>query len=216
MSSAKLFGLLWHLVAYVLTVESDADILRILQIRLGKMSSACAVASSLQMLDDGLDLLDKKEVDALKRMKKDMSEAEARNNEFKDSYRKKAKDVLPAPSRPRKKAQSAGLRIPDGDISQPEAKLLMPPGCSVWRDRIRGGWCAHPDGMGRCSYLWSQHGGELQALIAMLRHVWRVYLEGNGWAVAQCPVLGLFPGAGGLPGGDMPPGSMPGGSSGPA
>ena len=84
-------------------LENDVDIIAIVKTRLNGMNGCCAVAKSLQMLDDGLDLMDKKEVEALKRMKKDLSEVEAKSTEFKEAFKKKAKDVLPGPARAKKK-----------------------------------------------------------------------------------------------------------------
>ena len=199
----------------ILKFENDVDIIAIVKTRLNGMNGCCAVAKSLHMLDDGLDLMDKKEVEALKRMKKDLSEVEAKSTEFKEAFKKKAKDVLPGPARAKKKtSKTPTLRLPDGDISQPLANTLLPPGCTIWRDRIRGGWMAHPEGLPRCSFMWSDHGGELQALHGLLRYVWRCHLVASGWDTSQCPVEGLFEAAASIAG--LPPGSKPGGSAGPA
>lgn len=96
---------------------------------------------------------------------------------FKEAYTQRARTVVSAGSggqAKRRRTGEPGKVLPDGDISQCVAKSFLPPGTSIWRDRTRQGWCAHPKGHSRVSALWASCGGEQEALRVVLRQCLRV------------------------------------------
>ena len=79
------------------------------------------------------------------------------------------------------------------DLSQPEAKLLFPPKCSVWRSNTRGMWCCHLRNHHRFSEAWSRHGGDSHsAVVEVARKAWLLFLRDEQLAVKDCPIVGLF------------------------
>lgn len=81
--------------------------------------------------------------------------------------------------------------VPPGAITQPEAKAMVPPGASIWRDLCRGGWCGHMQGFRRCSRPWSTE-GHREACMFVLRTLWNQFLLSQGLDASSCPIRGLF------------------------
>lgn len=114
---------------------------------------------------------------------------------FKEAYTQRARTVVSAGSggqAKRRRTGEPGKVLPDGDISQCVAKSFLPPGTSIWRDRTRQGWCAHPKGHSRVSALWASCGGEQEALRVVLRQCWALHLESSGLGPDDCPIGGIF------------------------
>ena len=82
--------------------------------------------------------------------------------------------------------------VPDGAITQPEARILLPPGASVWKANIEGCWMGHFPPFKRVSKSWRLH-GHREAALEVVKDCWRTYAEANLVSVeAVCNVLGLF------------------------
>ena len=170
-----------------------AEILGILRRRLAKARDSSAITQSLLALDEGLDLIDKKESEEIKKMQKQMRDKADEHDGFRGSFRENHKGVKEDAKKRRLSGKTpAGKRLPDGDISQKSAKTYLPPLSSIWRDRIRGGWCGHRQGVRRCRFTWASCGGEREALIECLRHLWSDHLELACQDESMCTVVGLF------------------------
>lgn len=83
------------------------------------------------------------------------------------------------------------LEVPAGHIGQGAAKLLLPPGASIWRNLVRGGWPSRYPPYPRSSADWGRY-GEREALLMNLRSVWSTYLEHQGLDRSHCRINGLF------------------------
>lgn len=94
---------------------------------------------------------------------------------FREAFTERARSVRASLAEGQAKRRRTGARqvLPDGDITQAEAKTMLPPNTSIWRDRTRQGWCAHPSGHSRLSSLWASSGGEQQALRSVSRTPFR-------------------------------------------
>ena len=126
---------------------------------------------------------------------KALKDALPQQEAFRGSFRSKHEAVRESSKRRRVSGKVGGsVKLPDGDISQPQAKQLLPPRTHIWRDRIRGGWHGHREGFARVPAPWSQHGGERGALLACLRGLWAQHLEAEGLEESTCPIAGLFSG----------------------
>eukprot|EP00959_Pyramimonas_sp_CCMP1952_P127575 2668490-Pyramimonas_sp.AAC.1 len=69
----------------------------------------------------------------------------------------------------------------------------MPPGCSVWRANLRGGWHFHVRPHRRGSAAWSKFGGNsFLALKDCIKQACTLYLNDHCLPESHCPVPGVF------------------------
>lgn len=82
---------------------------------------------------------------------------------------------------------------PEADLDQSRAKAYCPPGCSVWRANTRGGWHCHLPPHRRYSCPWSRYGGNsYYALLDVMRHAWKLFLDDHGLPDNHCPIPHLL------------------------
>ena len=74
-----------------------------------------------------------------------------------------------------------------GSIPQADAKQYLPPGASIWKDRVHGGWCCHMPPRARISEPYGSC--EASALVEILRRVWAQSLELRALDWVACPYL---------------------------
>lgn len=90
--------------------------------------------------------------------------------------RKKKKTTHKAPKR----------HVPEGDLTQPMAKLLCPPGTFIWRSVHSQAWCARYPPMKSFSRAWLLH-GHREAAIMCAQQLWDIHiLLGHA---DQCPIV---------------------------
>lgn len=77
------------------------------------------------------------------------------------------------------------------EVEQSEAKLLVPPGGSIWRDRMDGAWCSHFGEYRRYSASFKKH-GQAQALRLNLVDLWSKWCLKHGVPRERCPLQGIF------------------------
>ena len=81
--------------------------------------------------------------------------------------------------------------VPDGAITQQEAKMMLPPGGSIWNNWKDGAWCGHQAGHIRSSGSWMEF-GHRGAAIHVIGDCWEKYLDDISKPLSACPVAGLF------------------------
>lgn len=81
--------------------------------------------------------------------------------------------------------------VPKGAIEQSDAKLLLPPGASIWRAWKAGPWCGHLRPHSRISASWTSH-SHRGAAMHVLQSLWRLYLADHGMSESDCPIRGMF------------------------
>ena len=86
-------------------------------------------------------------------------------------------------------------RLPEGDLTQPMLKPLLPPGASLWHGNVAGTWNSHYPPFPRVSAAWALY-GHRGAAVKVLRDVWSKHLMMHAQTVADCPIQGLFVGDG--------------------
>ena len=93
----------------------------------------------------------------------------------KEAAKKKAKEM-----------GSAKGKLPT-EMSQAEAKRMIPPGTSIWRGRTgSGSWQGHCPPFKRCYYNFKTM-GETQAMKAVIKQLWRQYIKLNALPESAVP-----------------------------
>ena len=85
------------------------------------------------------------------------------------------------------------------EYKQHTVKQYIPPGHSVWRGNVRAEWWAHPKPYSRIVERLSDHANERDAINALLKRVWTLYLEKESLPHSACPIAGIFSEGGGAP-----------------
>ena len=80
------------------------------------------------------------------------------------------------------------------DYTQPEAKPLMPPGCSLWKSPAMGSWGCYFPPHKKHTVPFTRHGGSSnKALKELVRYSWELYLKDEGGLPhSDCPITGIF------------------------
>ena len=177
---------------------SDEATLRIIHRRLVRSGGDDAVCSALLDMDDCTDILDRTDVEELKKQQDVEKRNGSSGNTFQLSYTAKARLVFPGPkAKPKAKATAKAKAAPLPPTftfltTQQEAKALLPPGASVWRARVKGGWMGHLPPDPRISSMFEDFESQGHALKDILQRLWLQYLTFRGHDTTQCPVVGLF------------------------
>ena len=119
---------------------------------------------------------------------------------FKDAWKEKKQAVAKAkagkggkrskqPQDPLRQLRILSM-VPDGAITQAEAKQMLPPFASIWNNWKDGAWCAHQQGHGRTSGTWLEY-GHRGAALHVIRDCWQKYLDDEARPLTDCPVAGL-------------------------
>lgn len=199
---ASLFSVLTAIVGGILDCD-EVEVLDICRQRLAKMSHSASNSMSdvILELDEGQSFLDTDEKRELLSAKKRVGEATKDVSAFKDEYSVRRK-ACPAPARKgcaSRRGPGVGTPrvsryppVPRGMMTQQQAKALLPPGATIWRGLSNGTWNSHLAPFPRKGFQWCVY-GENESCLMCIRHVWELYLEGEGKHVSDCPVQGLFP-----------------------
>ena len=208
-----LFDVCWKLTNEIVQC-TDAECMDYVQQRIQHNESLQGACEFILLeLDEVLEVLDKdEEVEARTQQDKARGRAIAKT-EFSTKLMERKQIVKPAvwaaeqeaakklakerKNPPKKGPRSSGSGrpwhpVPDGAITQSEARILLPPGASVWKANIEGCWMGHFPPFKRVSKSWRLH-GHREAALEVVKDCWRKYAEANLVSVeAVCNVLGLF------------------------
>eukprot|EP00959_Pyramimonas_sp_CCMP1952_P342711 7179713-Pyramimonas_sp.AAC.1 len=81
------------------------------------------------------------------------------------------------------------------DLPQAQAKLLLPPGATVWRGNQVGSWQVHVKPHPRHSERWAKHGNNsYNAMLAAVRFAWSQWLGDHMLDSKDCPIDGSWGG----------------------
>lgn len=196
-SSATLFDLLWALIESQLQLTPE-ETLSLCHLRVARENDDEEISSALLQVDEAVAVMDRNDIDRVKQAQKAASTKEENKAAFRRAFMAKAQDiesVRVAKARKRQAPGRAQNRIPiPHHITQAQAKRLLPPHTSLWRDVQRSGWCGHNPPNSRVSEAFDKHGGSSdEALKALLRRLWRQHAESKGKEPEElCIVQGLF------------------------
>lgn len=190
------FDLLMHLVTSILGVAED-DALDCLAHRLAARDRDMAHAAALAEIDEGIQVLDQRDHMEVKGSVKEMASNTVERAQFSAAVQARRAAVRAAAAkggRRKKRNDSSAPSAPrpfPNTISQPEAKLFIPEGSSIWKSNTRFAWCGHVPPRARISEQWQKHGSDQVALQCLLARMWRQHCELNAIPEADCPwILG--------------------------
>eukprot|EP00972_Heterocapsa_arctica_P076587 11298318-Heterocapsa_arctica.AAC.1 len=153
-------------------------------------------------MDAGLELFDKSEEKKIRTEQARVAEDAEEHEAFRCRYRARRQEVrVAAEAAPRPKGKGKARRgneagqnrfpakVPEGALTQPEVKSLLPPGAYVWRALQRGGWAVQLKPYKSYSQSWRMW-GHRGAAMRVLQHVWKLHMDDHG--LDSCPIAGLM------------------------
>ena len=184
-SGTSLFALCFAMVKFFLAC-SDEEALQYVRQRLQETVAHETTCSALHEIEEAVQVLDMYDEQMVDQAKEDDLKRRERRQMFKDGYRAKAQALfLKNGGKPPKQYKLKH------NMKQEEAKKTIPPGSSIWQNRVVPGWCGHVLGFSRCSAAFHIHGSQQKALEHILRLMWTDHLELHGLPKSFCPVAGL-------------------------
>lgn len=177
---------------------NDEAALAILSQRMAQPSEPTELVQELLQIDEAVQVLDRNDVQSLRREQQSARDAEVQRRSFADQFRAKRAEVKAAanPSRKRKASAKADparpRRLPAqlSELAQSEYKRYLPEGAFLWKSNFNGSWNARLPPFGQVSRSWSKH-GEFEALRLVLAGVWYQWCDVNGIEHSACPMEGL-------------------------
>jgi len=187
----------------------DHLVLPIVAARLGSSSDFDnTFLDEVLQIDEAIDCLDKAEEKDVRKHQSDAKASKQANSEYLTSYSRKfakvqaAREVAVQAAAPKSKARAkpkampAPARLPvvlpEGELSQNQIKVLLPPETSVWRANHHHSWMGHCPPFPRVSAPWAQY-GHRYAAIRLLRTLWEQWAKLNNKSMpSDCEVQGLF------------------------
>ena len=207
------FDLAFSLVQHVLTL-SDADTMAILQNRLAAWNDKCSagICNSFLRIDEVSEIFDKEDTEAAQLQKKKIQDAKVEKQLFATAFKDKMVAIKDAEALAAARGRGRGGRgrgrggpgghpwgdriyrsLPEGALTQAQAKERLPPGTSIWLSYRRKAWAGHCPPNSRISEPWHDS-GECQraAAASIIRQLWEQYLELKCKPLDSCPVPGLM------------------------
>lgn len=197
-----LYNMLAHLIVNILGCD-EGEMLDVLRRRIANkhidVDEFLKVSESMEVLNED----DRREMEQeRKRQTEKVSESKAFKERYfearKDYARKMPELVIGLPPLRRQPQRVAERRLLSrvrshevDELSQAEARSLLPDNASIWRDRLRGRWCVHVVGYRRFSRPFAD-GGEVGSYWRVLADAWRLSLRDRGLADDACWVPNLL------------------------
>ena len=203
--SASMFDLVFVLVKHVLAI-TDEQVCEILRLRTLRARGEDICAKQLHDSGECDEILDRDDRADLHAARNASDGKAAEITTFSSQLKEKRKAVKAASGDPKTKPSSSGRRkqssskkvhvprvfpMSADDITQPAAKLLLPPNSFIWRSLRSCAWMGRYPPFGSHVRSWFQH-GHSEALRQVLQCVWDDYLLDNEQSRADCPIEGLF------------------------
>ena len=82
---------------------------------------------------------------------------------------------------------------PKNDLSQADAKIMLPPSSYIWRANCKGAWLVRCLPHKSHAEPWHKHDDcSYTALLAAVRFAWGQWLSDRGLPNDHCPIAGVF------------------------
>lgn len=219
--AGSLYELLEGLIRQVLGCTA-AEATEILHLRcIDDMTKACDV--EVDQVEDAMEVLANDDRRDISQRIKQLKSRKAERKTFRGEWAARRRSVgstrsgASGSSHPHPPFADPGYKylhlVPKGAIEQTDAKLLLPPGASIWRAWKAGAWCGHLRPHSRISATWTAH-SHRGAAMQVLQSLWRLHLADHNLSESQCPIRGMF-GSGDDLLGRFANGSAPSASAGP-
>ena len=196
-SGASLFACVYELVKHIIG-GTEGEILDIVHQRLVRYDAEGAYSDALLQCDAAIQMLDIHDHQTLYDEQKTARSLQTDREIYAEDYRKQRMTLHPPKGKAKAKAKGRGkgkpLSIampPPSTIPHADAKKYIPPTSSIWRGVVRGQWCGHCPPYARISEPW-RRASEANALLVVVRKLWRQYLEINALGIESCWVENLF------------------------
>ena len=181
-NDGSLLTTLLSVVQKILNVTAD-EAMDVCSQRLRKRDMAANYSDCLLECDAALDCMEHRDITEFVQEKKSLHEDAAEHATFVASFKDKRVALLEEAAGKKKaklvkaKGPVVKPKIPNA-IEQKEAKKYVPPGASIWRNRIYGAWCGHCPPRSRISEPWLS--AEQLALRRLLERLWAQHVEFKG------------------------------------
>jgi hypothetical protein len=170
-----------------LPTHTEAEILRIVGLRLTINQYCLSWVDEVLEMDDAYENIDRMDIDKVKAEQASMRCKVSKNEQFTSEYQTlhaKKREGVRLPKAPKH------YKLPS-TIPQVDAKKHIPPTCAIWRGLRRFEWCGHCRPFKRVSASWLQH-GESGSLKFIYRKLWTQYLSLTGQDMSACPLANLW------------------------
>ena len=114
----------------------------ILAKRMARMKGMTKYAASLLQIDASVSLLHKSDYKVLGDEQEAANKHESESKEFVKAFVLKMQTVREKKGAPKVMKGNYAPNLPV-KISQKDMKAVSPPGCGIWRNQTRPGWCGH-------------------------------------------------------------------------
>lgn len=201
-NSGALLPTLAAMTMSVLQCDEDAA-LELLAQRIALLESFTERLDELLELDEASKCLTAEDEQVLQAEKQSMQHRQAAFNDFSKAYFAKKAERRSASSASARRpgaASSSGQRQPKlkrqmmpkklSEMSQSEARKLMPPTGFLSRNRTDGAWCGRVPPRTQISRSWQKY-GEAESLRIVVTTCWRQWCELSGVELSACPMQGL-------------------------
>ena len=193
-----------HATMKVLKIDED-EALTVLRQRLVKPKRKDDEGTkALLELDEAMKCVEPADQDVLQTEQKKTVEDAATHEEFVLEWKqkrqaakaKKSGKATSSSSAKRSKTDKSKQQPPQklppnlDSIEQKEAKLFMPEGSCLWKNRSAGAWISKVNGFAECSRTVSKY-GNAKALGIVIANAWHDWCVDNGVPFAECPMKGL-------------------------
>ena len=184
-AGAAIFDMVFEMCKHILKL-SEEETLQIVRQRLQEPMCHETTCEALQEIEEAIQVLDTEDQKMVNEAKDtDLRRRESRLS-FSEGYKKKSQSLF---IRSGGKVKTYKLKH---NMTQEQAKQLIPLGSSIWRNTVVPGWCGHVPGFSRCSASFHIHKGQQAALTHILKQMWTDHLDLRGLPKSFCTVEGLL------------------------
>ena len=202
-AAATLYQLVVTLIKDILQHCTEEDCIKFAKFRVAHGEKADTWHDDISACDEAQAVLERSDAQAVNTEKKKADAEKQEHKEFQKEFTKASRQAAEDRAKHNHKAdqqKKAELKrkykkhvpdLPPSGISVQLARLMIPPGASLWQDDKHGSWQGHYHPYPRRGRAWRKW-GESTALTIVLRYLWCKYLTDEGWDCDLCPVKGLF------------------------
>lgn len=167
---------------------TDRTTIDILSQRLAACDLNEAYMKTVMEVDEAIALFDNMDLQEVHAEQKKAATRLEHKDDFAKAYKERAFIIRQAC---KEKVMLMEKKKYDTQISQAEAKTMIPPDTSIWRGLTRQEWCGHCPPRKRIQASWAEH-TESGAMHDVIKRLWIQWLELRGLGSEFCPYEGLL------------------------
>ena len=186
---ADLFTICWAMVKWFLGL-SDEETLKIVLLRCARLGDKDCIDDMFLEVDEFTEVVEHADLKTMKGAQDDIKKKRTAANMFRESYRVKARSIYTKAHGP--PVAPKHRRLIPGEMDQTTAKKYIPEGSHIWQGVKRPEWCGHVRPFVRITAPYARYGGQHEALLFVLRTMWKQDLFKSGLSYKLCPFEGVF------------------------